>query len=376
MPDERITFPQKKGQVPFRPALDLADAVFLHAQRRVGLQTDGAEYAPLEAGLLFGDADVDPRVQDLVPGCHSDSGHHQLAVGVFVRRAPADAGGDHNADQLDHHFRVVGPCREALGAGLVLQPRRNKCDPTDGVAHKGQRQRAQSQSGEEYRKGQVCGFGDLHDFDEAPGPRVLPGVLAQLKAGQEGHAQSQEPDHAQGYFGPSRGHQTSVQQRFGDPQAAFGGHGASQEERAQPEKHHAASQKLTQGLLIGGVLQIAGGEVAPGPGAGRVPPHDQSSEDHVSGQVGGHQGAGEEQESGLGAFAEAVVGFDEDDEGHHVEEDAQGHVEAHGRGVPLSGGVTRRRRRVHQFGTPLHVGAVSRGAGAGGVEGRHGRHDS
>lgn len=52
---------------------------------------DGAEGAPLEAGLLFGYAvdfsedgpsqqDVDPGVQDLIPGGHSDAGHHEFAV--------------------------------------------------------------------------------------------------------------------------------------------------------------------------------------------------------------------------------------------------------------------------------------------------------
>lgn len=56
--------------------------------------TDGTSF---EAGLLFGDAvdfskdgasqqDVDPRVQDLITGRHSDTCHHQPSVSVFVTK--------------------------------------------------------------------------------------------------------------------------------------------------------------------------------------------------------------------------------------------------------------------------------------------------
>lgn len=61
---------------------------------------DGAEGALLEAGLLFGYAvdfsedgpsqqDVDPGVQDLIPGGHSDASHHEFAVsaGEFLAQA-------------------------------------------------------------------------------------------------------------------------------------------------------------------------------------------------------------------------------------------------------------------------------------------------
>lgn len=87
--------------------LNLLDAVFCRVREGVDLPATGAEGFTLETGLLFSNAvdssedgppqqDVDPGVQDLVPGGHSDTGHHQLAVVVgfvIVQSASVGEGG-------------------------------------------------------------------------------------------------------------------------------------------------------------------------------------------------------------------------------------------------------------------------------------------
>lgn len=187
------------------------------------------------------------------------------------------------------------PGREALRAGLLPHPGSDERDPADGVAHEGQSQRAEGQAREEHHEGQVCGRGVLHHPDEAPRPWVLVCVVAQVEERQQGHAEGQEPDHGEGYFGPGCGDQAGVQQRLGDAQAPLRRHGTAQEERAQAEKHQAAPQKLTGGV---GVRRVTLKRVVT-PGARRVPPEYQRSRDDVSRQIRGHQGAGEEQEGGL-----------------------------------------------------------------------------
>lgn len=68
-------------------------SVFLRALEGADVQAERTERAPLEAGPLFGDAvdpledgtakqDVDPGVQDLVPGRQPHARHHQHPVVV------------------------------------------------------------------------------------------------------------------------------------------------------------------------------------------------------------------------------------------------------------------------------------------------------
>lgn len=69
--------------------------VFLRFLEGACVPADGTESASPEADLLLGDAvdfsedgpsqqDVDPRVEDLIPGCHPDARHHELAVHAGV----------------------------------------------------------------------------------------------------------------------------------------------------------------------------------------------------------------------------------------------------------------------------------------------------
>lgn len=85
----------ERRHLPFLCPLGLVTVVFVRVLKGADLPADGAKRAPLEAGLLFSDAvdfsedgtsqqDVDPRVQDLIAGGHSDTRHHQASVSVFV----------------------------------------------------------------------------------------------------------------------------------------------------------------------------------------------------------------------------------------------------------------------------------------------------
>lgn len=68
-----------------------------------GAEIPAPESASLEAGLLFSDAvdfsedgtsqqDINPRVQDLIAGGHSDTCHHEMFVSLFVTKCGAGVG--------------------------------------------------------------------------------------------------------------------------------------------------------------------------------------------------------------------------------------------------------------------------------------------
>uniref|UniRef100_A0A3P9LJS8 Tubulin/FtsZ GTPase domain-containing protein n=1 Tax=Oryzias latipes TaxID=8090 RepID=A0A3P9LJS8_ORYLA len=97
-----ITSIQNKRSIQFE--LDWCPTDLTKVQRGAGLPAARPEGSALETGPLFGNAvdssedgppqqDVDPGVQNLVPGGHSDAGHHQFAVlGGFVSVQRASVG--------------------------------------------------------------------------------------------------------------------------------------------------------------------------------------------------------------------------------------------------------------------------------------------
>lgn len=75
--------------------LNLISTVLLRVLKGAEIPAQGAERASLETGPPFSDAvdlpedgtsqqNVDPRVQDLVTGCHPDTRHHQAPISVSV----------------------------------------------------------------------------------------------------------------------------------------------------------------------------------------------------------------------------------------------------------------------------------------------------
>lgn len=89
--------------LPLRVQLNLSNIFFLRVLEGAEIPASRAEHASLETGLPFSDAvdlpedgasqqDVDPRVQDLVTGCHPDTRHHQPPIGVFVTAQGATVG--------------------------------------------------------------------------------------------------------------------------------------------------------------------------------------------------------------------------------------------------------------------------------------------
>ncbi|TNN49938.1 hypothetical protein EYF80_039875 [Liparis tanakae] len=343
----------------------LSNLVDLLLRAGVGGVLPAAQDVPPRSRLALGDEvdfaedgaaqqDVDPGVEDLVPRGQPHARHHQGLVGGQVlsdgarvgadRRhqaedlrgrkcnftdktvkdahspegAPADTGGDHDADQLHHHLDVVGLGR-VMGARLPPEPSQHQRQSADGVARQRHGQRGQTQSGEQRHQRQIRLLSVTEHLDETPGPRVLIGVGAQLEARQHGHAQSRQPDEGQAHLRAGFGDQRRVQQRLGDAQAALGRHGAAHEERTKAKEDHAAAQELTHGVRV---LEVLGGSAS-----GEVEPEHQGAGDHVAEEVRDHQGPGEQQERGLGAPALEGVGIGEDEEGHDVGDDAQRHGE-------------------------------------------------
>lgn len=107
----------------------------------------------------------------------------------------------------------------------------------------------------------------------------------------------------------------------GDSDAALHRHGASQEQGAQAEEHHARPEDAAHDAV--GVKRLPLLVEA-------VDEDHQGAVDEVTQQVGDHQAAGEQQEGRLGLDADAVVGFDEDEERQAVGEDAHGHGDGGG----------------------------------------------
>jgi len=232
--------------------------------------------------------------------------------------APADAGGDHDADQLHHHLDVVGLGR-VMGARMPPEPSQHQRQSADGVARQRHGQRGQTQSGEQRHERQIHLPSVTEHVDETPGPRVLIGVGAQLKARQHGHAQSDQPDERQADLCAGFGDQGRVQQGLRDAQAALGRHGAAHKEWTKAKEDHAAAQELTHRIRV---VEVLGGNAS-----GEVEPENQGTGDHVAEEVRDHQGTGKQEERGLGAPALERVGIGQDEESHDVGDDAQRHGE-------------------------------------------------
>lgn len=241
------------------------------------------------------------------------------------------------------------------------EPGQHQGQSAYGVAHQRPGQRRQAQSGKQHHESDVHVPGVVEHVNEAPGARELIGVRAQAQAGQEGHAQGHQPDGRQADLGPRLGDEGRVQQRLGDAQAALGGHGAAQEERAQAKEHHASSQELAHDV---GRVEVFGIDALVA-----VEAENQDAGNQVAHEIRDHQGRGEEEERGLGAPALALVRGDQDAKGHDVGDDAQRHGDggdAHPAGLRRAVRRVRRPPDVHA-GPPLcsAVGREVRGAPAG-----------
>lgn len=107
----------------------------------------------------------------------------------------------------------------------------------------------------------------------------------------------------------------------GDSNAALHSHGAAQEQGAQAKEHHARPKDVANDAV----------RVEPLPFLlGAVDIKHQGAIDKVAQQVCDHQAAGKKQEGCLGLDADAAVGFDEDEEGEAVGEDAHCHGNSRG----------------------------------------------
>lgn len=237
-----------------------------------------------------------------------------------------------------------------MRAGLPPEPGPRQRHPADGVTHQRHRQRGKTQSGEQSHEYHILLPGVVEHINEAPGARVLVGVRAQIEARQHGHEQSRQPDESQAELRAGFGDPGRVQQRPGDAQAALSSHGAAHEERAQAKEHHAAPQELTH-LVRGG--RVLGVRVS-----GDVEPQDQGPGNHMADEVRDHQRGGEQEERGFGAPALPRVRVDQDEEGHHVGDDAQRHGEHDdddAAGGGLHQGEVPRRRQLLRGHAGLHL---------------------
>lgn len=239
-----------------------------------------------------------------------------IPADTHQQRAPADAWGDHDANQLRHHLYVVG-LGWVMGAGLPPESSQHQRQSADGVTHQGHSQRGQAQSRKQHHKRHVHLPGVVEHVDKTPGARLLIRVRAQLKARQHGHTQSCQPDDGQADLGASFGDQGWVQQRLGDAQAPLCSHGTAHKERTQAKEHHAATQELAH--IVSRVEVIALHTLR------QVQPKNQSTRNHMAQEVCDHQGGGKQEERGLGAPALLGVLVDQDEEGYDVGDDAQRH---------------------------------------------------
>ena len=107
----------------------------------------------------------------------------------------------------------------------------------------------------------------------------------------------------------------------GDSDAALHRHGTAQEQGAQAEEHHARPEDAAHDAVRVKRLPFL---------VGAVDEKHQWADDEVAQQVCDHQAAGEQQEGCLRLDPDAGVGFDEDEEGEAVGQDAHGHGDDRG----------------------------------------------
>lgn len=123
-----------------------------------------------------------------------------------------------------------------------------------------------------------------------------------------------------------------MEDRPGDSNAALHRHDTPQEQRAQAKEHHARPEDVAHDAVRVKLLPCL---------VGAVDKKHQGAIDEVTQQVCDHQAAGKQQEGRLGLDPDAVVGFDEDEKGDAVGEDAHCHGDDGGgdRKVLLAAGV-------------------------------------
>lgn len=112
-----------------------------------------------------------------------------------------------------------------------------------------------------------------------------------------------------------------MEDRPGDSNAALHCHGTPQEQGAQAKEHHARPKDAAHDVVRVKRLPIL---------VEAVDKKHQGAIDEVAQQVRDHQAAGKQQEGRLGLDPDAFVGFDEDEEGEAVGEDAHGHGDGGG----------------------------------------------
>lgn len=123
-----------------------------------------------------------------------------------------------------------------------------------------------------------------------------------------------------------------MEDRPGDSNATLHRHGAPKEQGAQAKEHHACPKDAAHDAVRVKRLPFL---------VGAVHKKHQGAVDEVTEQVRDHQAAGKQQEGRLRLDPDAVVGFDEDEEGKAVREDANGHGDGGGgdRQLPLAAGI-------------------------------------
>lgn len=231
---------------------------------------------------------------------------------------PAHAGHQHDGHQLADHLKVVGRAPAVLPAA---QPSLQQGTAGQRVADDGDQQGQQPQHGEHQRWQHVAPVLWFLHVEEAPAPGALDHVGPLQQHRQQGHQGGEQPGDSQQPLHVVGSQHRGVEDRPGDADAALHRHGAAQEQGAQAEEHHACPEDNTQGAVGVECLPFF---------VGAVDEKHQGAIDEVTQQVCHHQAAGKEQEGRLGLDPYAVVGFDKDEEGEAVGEDAHRHGDGRG----------------------------------------------
>ena len=236
-----------------------------------------------------------------------------LEVNSYQQRPPTHTGNQHDGQKLDDHLQVV------RGASAAMPPPQlglQQGAAGQGVAHHREQQRQQTQHGEDQRQQHVQPVPGLLLAEEAPAAGVLHLVGPPQDERQAGHQGGQHPGEPQQALHVTGSHGRGVEEGPGDPDAALHRHGAAEEQRAEAEEHQGRPEEAAQDAV--GVKRLP-------PLVGAVDEEHQGAVDQVSQEVGDHQPAGKQHEGGLGLEADAVVGFDQDEESQAVGEDPAGH---------------------------------------------------
>ena len=189
------------------------------------------------------------------------------------------------------------------------------------VAHDGEQQGQQPEHGEEQRQDYVQPvFRSLH-VEEAKAPGALD-LVAPPRQRQDGHQGGERPSETQQPFHVVGSQHGGVEDGPGDPDAALHRHDTPQEQGAQAEEHQARPEGAAHDAVRVKRFPLL---------LRAVDKHHHGAVDQVTQQVGDHQAAGEQQEGRPGLAADALVGFDQDEDGEAVGEDAHGHGDDGGR---------------------------------------------